>query len=89
MQLLLRNISISRFYEHFKKFRECVFAHISAVLVVLLYKCCKNLDTRILEIKCYFSNLIGQFISFMVCSRRREDYRIRSHDTYFHAEPRL
>ena len=30
MQLLPRNIQISRFYEHFKKFREICFAHIFA-----------------------------------------------------------
>ena len=35
-----------------------------------------NLSIRIFEIKCYFRNLIGKFISFMVCSRRRQDYRI-------------
>ena len=35
-----------------------------------------NLDIKIFEIKCYFRNLIGQFISVMVCSRRRQDYRI-------------
>ena len=35
-----------------------------------------NLDMRTFEIKCYFRNLIGQFISFMVCSRRRQDHRI-------------
>ena len=35
-----------------------------------------KLDMRIFEIKCYFRNLIGQFISFMVCSRNRQDYII-------------
>ena len=35
-----------------------------------------NLDMRIFEIKCYFRDLIGQFISFMVGSRRRQHYRI-------------
>ena len=30
MLLLSRNISISRFYEHFKKFREICFARIFA-----------------------------------------------------------
>ena len=35
-----------------------------------------NLHIRIFEIKCYFHNLIVQLISFMVCSWRRQDYRI-------------
>ena len=30
MKLLLRNVQISRFYEHFKKFPKSVFAHILA-----------------------------------------------------------
>ena len=35
-----------------------------------------NLNIRICEIKCYFRNLIGHLIGFMVCSRKRQDNRI-------------
>ena len=35
-----------------------------------------KLDIRIFEIKCYSHDLIGQFVSFMVCSKRSQEYRI-------------
>ena len=43
--------------------------------MVLLYKCRKLRHKNIWE-KSYFRDLIGHLISFTVCSRRRQDYRI-------------
>ena len=48
-----------------------------------------NFDMRIFEIKCYFRNLIGQFISFMVCLYTIFFQKVASSKLYIKSEALL